>query len=204
MIPLSSWLAPKAPEQLMLPAESLPDNREPCETPASESPDPIAEAYEKGLAEGRGDLLGAIESAKLEERELAARREADLEAGWARKCSGELAALVQSEFLMLRQHLESALVDVLGPFLMEGVASRVQDSLSSLLFDILRDEKDGALELRCPAPMLETLSSILREKGFAVPITEAVEIELVTRAGSRRLATLTEAWLAIIRNSPHE
>lgn len=204
MIPLSSWLAPEAPDLIKAPAAALPDSLEPCETMASESPDQIAEAYEKGLLEGRSDLLAAVEGARQEERERAAQREAELEADWARRCSGELATLVQSEFLLLRQHLESALVDVLAPFLMEGVASRVQDSLSSLLLDILRDEKDAALEVRCPAPMLDMISSALGERGFRVPITEATEIEVITHAGSRRLAVLTESWLASIRNSRHE
>ena len=99
----------------------------------------------------------------------------------------------------LLEALETALCNVLRPFLSDRATELARTRLIELLSEELAQAGESFLELRAPASMHDDLGSMLERNNIRATLTESSEIEFVTRACTTRFESLSSAWIGHIR-----
>lgn len=145
---------------------------------------------EEALAEAGDKLTAQQGEAARREEELTARLGAELAAGIGR----ELAAGLRS----LQEDIESAVADILRPFLGRQAALRASAELAGLVGKSLSASHEPLLDVRAPIDLHEVLHAELRSRGLPVQVTEAAAVELVFARRRERFELLAADWIGIV------
>ena len=200
MIPLANWLeshgAPAAPFSPSF--DSLFESGA-SQQPNSSEPESFAEReHLSNRVKELEVMLQATEEQSQEERIRQAAREQALERNLSEEVAAQINGSVKATFCNLQEAVESALVEVLLPFLRRTAAQRAAGDLIGLLREMLASTAEPLIELKAPARLHETLNSALERAGIAVLLREGEAVELVFSSQTARLQELGANWVQLL------
>ena len=186
MIPLGQWLSDERGEE---PAPRT-DEMSAVTAPEPESVAQETAAYERGRAEA---LVEAETQWKktLAESEIASRQLARAELQrWADSTATQFQESMDAAFCKLRQAIESSLVEILRPFLVQQVLDRSVASLIGMLDDDMARHGEPLLEVRAPSLLRDPVALALEGRCSTVTTGSDTRIDVIYRHQAARFETL--------------
>lgn len=200
MIPLSRWLADRdALASLALPHEVDAGQTDSAEVCAPPSPTDLA--YEHGYCEGQAEAEARLSALRNEDCQAAARREDEMTAKWALRCSEALSSGVATAFAQLQSSIESNMHDVLLPFVADAVRRHAVEELLQLTTSEMSRVSDPPLEIRAPAAVLNSLRDELGRLGIAAVLIEDGAVEVRTKGLSTVFESMACRWIQTLREA---
>lgn len=111
---------------------------------------------------------------------------------------------VEAGLASLQQALESAICDVLTPFLSGEAGRTAATRLLGLVTMAFRNSSEPLLEVRAPRHLHGPLSFAMEQLAISSTIVEASPVELVFADHRERFEELASAWVSIVAGAGDE
>jgi hypothetical protein len=156
--------------------------------------DPVEEAYQRGLEEGR---LASEAAAEARIEELKAAMEISLAAtrqAWCDEQGPQIARHITMAIREMEDRVAQSVACVLRPFLTQAVRERAIGELRAVLQDLVNSAPDVALQVTGPEDLLAVVRDGLPALG-AVSYVASEGVDVQVKAGASIIETRIAAWL---------
>lgn len=195
MIPLSRWLSDRETG----PQCAFSPDPEPAEFAGlPQTPDGDTEISVPGRELELEDALRTAEESLVHERLSHAQREQHLRNTLGMELVSAMAALISDGLSAMKRDLETAIVDVLQPFLTKRAATQAASALTELMAAELRNEDQPLLGIRAPEQLHELMRPALEQMGVSASLSDGSRIELAFPSRKARFEQLASRWREII------
>jgi hypothetical protein len=165
---------------------------------AAFAPDPVDEAYVRGVDDGKAaveaEMVARLEEQKATfERDLAAWRES-----WRLKEGARIAEQLRTAIGDMERRIADSTEGVLRPFLDEAIRVQAMVELRSILHELVTKAPGIALELSGPEDLLAAVRESLAGSGATVSYRANEACDVQVKAGASILETRIAAWLGQI------
>lgn len=198
MIPLGHWLL-RTPETLD--GEDIaPSCLRPHEEDFSESADHVpADTLEK-LRELE-DALAAANQLNEAERARAAAREDEIVHQLGTVMADRISTELTLGLAELQESIETAIRDVLVPFLNLAASRKAAAELVVLIHEEIAHASEAILEVRVPEHLHGFLEPVFRSSDAPIVLGSASSVEVVCSSRRARFEILAERWIDAVRGS---
>jgi len=159
----------------------------------------MAEAYGRGLAEGKAAARAEFDAKLVEQEMAAAERLVAERERWVDEEGGRLAGLIASALAELEARIGDQVARVLKPMFADEVQKRAVAELASALEALMANGDFTKLTVTGPEDLLKMLSSRLTVKIGNVVFTPAPGCDLHIIADQTVLETRIGAWASAIQ-----
>ncbi len=195
VIPMSRWLADRDAAAAFAP----PQEADAMDAIAVQQA-ALALAYERGCSVAAAEAEARFDALRGKDNEAASRREDELAAMWALRCSETVAAEIHTAFAQLQSALENRLHDILLPFLAEAVRQRSVQELLRLTRHEMSRLDEPPLEIRAPAAVLGPLQDELVRLGITAVLAEDGTVTVRTGGQAAVFESMASRWIEAISN----
>lgn len=195
MIPLGRWLQDRnsgiaalnvepAPMELedLVSAGKKADHCEGCEQLAGR----VTE-LEAALAGERQ----ALEDVRLE----CAARESEYRAELGGNLASRLADVIREGLAGLQHDIESAMCDVLAPFVRREIAASAAAQLVQMFREAIADSSQPLISVRAPAEFHGSLGALIEQSPLSIELLDDTRIELNFQTHTSRFGVLAQRWM---------
>jgi hypothetical protein len=170
--------------------------------PDAGAPDATADAYARGLEEGRQSAQ-AEAAAHLEAHQAAAEQTlTEARAAWCREEGARIAELIGIAVGDMELRIADAVDRILRPFMDEAIRVRAIDELRTILQELVSANPDMALEISGPEDLLGQLRESLSGTTASVAYAASAACEVRVKAGASLIETRIAAWLQTYEGQP--
>lgn len=158
----------------------------------------LAEAYARGLDEGRSEAQAKLEELRAADR-AAARELAEAERiEFQVNQYAQLEAAIRAGFAEISENIGAAVARILAQFLAGEIAKQAADELRENVARLCAGRSPGLVTIRGPERLLTCLRRRVADLPATVEYVEDNGVEVVVEANGTRIATELRPWADLL------